>query len=129
MNTVQHRIDTLTRFIEEHATEKTSTESAAEQLDLLLFIGNVLGLDQAVGLVRRRIAEQESPAAKFERLNSACNQAAEELSAHFLPRVHALLEKGDVEEAEQLVRQIPSESVTKVFALDALRQAKLKKET
>lgn len=128
MSIVQHRINTVSRFIEEHAATHASEESATEQLDLLLFLGNVLGLNAAVDLVRKRVVEQETPAAKYERLNAACSQAAEELSAHFLPRVRALLESGDVEGAKTLIKKIPSESVTKVFALDALRQATLKKE-
>lgn len=126
MSNVKHQLDTVQRYLE---TNDPSQDSASEQLDHLLFLGNVLGLTGAVDLVRRRFEEQESPVAKFERLNAACNRAADELSEHFLPRVRALLESGDIEGAEKLIREIPSESVTKAFALDNLRQAKLKKET
>lgn len=125
MSKIKHQLDTLQRYLE---TNDPSQDSAHEQLDHLLFLGNVLGLTGAVDLIRKRMAELESPTAKFERLNAAYNRAAEELSEHFLPRVRALLESGDLEGAKKLISQIPSESITKVFALDALRQATLKQE-
>jgi hypothetical protein len=126
MSNLQHRIDTITRYLETNAAP--AQDSSSEQLERLLFLGNVLGLYDAVDLVRRRFEEQETPAAKFERLNAACNRASDELSEEYLPRVRALLESGDVEGAKALIKEIPSESVTKAFALDALRQATLKKE-
>lgn len=61
---------------------------------------------------------------EYERARAAYNEAENKLSEHYLPRIRELIANGDVEGAESLLHTLPSDSITRVFALDNLRQAR-----
>lgn len=67
-----------------------------------------------------------SIAQQYEEAYAVYSAMAKKLDEHFLPRIHELLTDRQHDEARAVFRRIPSESVTKVFALDAFRQAGVK---
>jgi hypothetical protein len=121
MSTIEHRVAAVRRYLETNAVP--SQVSTTDQLELLLFFGNHLGLYDAVDCVRSRILEQESPASRYNRLRQASDAAEASLEAEYLPRIQKLLAEGDLEGAGKLARELPSDSVTWVFAQDNIRQA------
>lgn len=59
----------------------------------------------------------------MEDANAAMNAAEKLVQEHFMPRLHAAIAAGEQQAALGIVAAIPSDCVTKVFALDAIRQA------
>jgi sensor c-di-GMP phosphodiesterase-like protein len=117
---IQRRLETLQRFLEDERS--VSEESLEDQVELLLFYGNVLGLSAAVAHVRKQLA-LDSVADRYRRAHEAEERAHKALEEHYMPRIHALLEQGDIAGAEALKKEIPSDSVCFVFAIDAIQQA------
>ncbi len=66
---------------------------------------------------------------EFEAARAVYEASEKKIDEHFRPRIMALLESKDIEAARALSMRMPSDSVTRVFMWDAIRQAEAQGKT
>jgi hypothetical protein len=64
---------------------------------------------------------------RFEVARSVADRAGQQIEKRFRSRLEKLLDEGELAEARELVRALPSDCVEVVFMMDTLRQAELGK--
>lgn len=67
---------------------------------------------------------------KFNKVREEYEAASKEVEAYFMPLVREALKRPvqeDLTEAKSLLQRCPSESITKVFIMDAIRQEKIRR--
>lgn len=129
------RLDKLRSYLENNAAP--SQVSTEEQLERLLFLGNVLGLYDAVDAVRHQMFDRAPKAStpmptlreRYLRAQSEARGLEDELIERMLPEVRKILDGGGATATSDAwkfaLREIP-ESVCRVFAADAVREARIK---
>jgi hypothetical protein len=128
MRDTYHTLDSIDRATFNRAAKKAlkdvrlDRDTAAASLDITPIRNEE---DEAQALFEKETAIIE----RFTRASTEHDLASKALDEHFLPLMHALADKGDIDGAEKILRKIPADSITKVFGMDLLRQAKLKLNT
>ncbi len=63
---------------------------------------------------------------RFKRASTEYDLASKAIEDHFLPLMRAAIERGDIEAARIIQKEMPADSVPAVFGLDMISQARLK---
>jgi hypothetical protein len=125
MRDTYHTLDNIDRATFNRAAKKYLKEAKQDPDTAALSLHTTpipIEDDEAQLLIEREISIVDI----FKRTSDAYDIASKAIENHFLPLIHAAIEKNDIEGARKIQKRMPTECVPCVFALDMIRQAEIK---